>query len=70
MFEALQFFRFWVYRKILPDFFVELIRGRTELSSEVFDSDKKNPLEIFWVWLKYCSSVDFEFIEKFYKTFL
>ena len=40
MFKVLQFLRFWVYRKILLDFFVELIRGGgggSELSTELLD---------------------------------
>ena len=31
--------------------------------------EKKNPSEIFWVCLKYCSFSDFEFIEKCYYSF-
>ena len=65
MFKALQFLRLWVYRKILLDFIVELIRGRSELSTELLDL-KKNPFEIFWVCSKYCSFLDFEFVEKCY----
>ena len=69
MFKALQFLRFWVYQKILLDFFVELIWGGTELSTELLDLKKKNPSEIFWVCLKYCSFLDFKFIEKCYYSF-
>ena len=65
MFKALQFLLFWVYQKILLDFFVELTWGGTELSTELLDL-KKNPFEIFWVCSKYCSFLDFEFIEKCY----
>ena len=65
MFKALQLHRFWVYRKILLDIFLEFIRGGTELSAELLDL-KKNPFEIFWLCSKYCSFLDFEFIEKCY----
>ena len=45
MFKALQFLRFWVYRKNLQDIFLELIRGvgRTEISTELLDLKKKSP---------------------------
>ena len=42
MFKALQFLRFWVYQKILLDFFVELIQGGTKLSTELLDLKKKS----------------------------
>ena len=53
--KALQFLRFWVYRKISRDFFielisaffVELIRGGTELSTELLDLKKKIPSKFF-----------------------
>ena len=40
MFKALQFLRFWVYQKILLDFFVELIRG------------EQNSEQNCWIWNK------------------
>ena len=65
MFEALQFLRFWVYRKISLDFFIELIRGGGDQNSQQnFWSWKNHPFEIFWVFLKYCSFLDFVVIEK------
>ena len=63
MFKALQFLWFRVYQKILLDFFVELIWGK-ENSEQNCCIWKKNSSEIFWVYLKYCSFLDFEFIEK------
>ena len=68
MFIALQFLRFWIYQKILLDFSVELIWGGTELSTELLDL-KKNFSKFFWVRLKYCSFLDFEFIETCYSSF-
>ena len=54
-----------------PDEFYELIRGEGgELSSVLLVFYKKIPFEFFWVCLKFCSFLDFEFIEKCYKSFL
>ena len=50
---------------MLLDFFVDVIRGGTELATELLDW-KKKIFEIFWVCLKYCSFLDFEFIETCY----
>ena len=47
MFKALQFLRFRVYIKILLDFFVEHIRGRSELSTDLLDLTKKFPSKFF-----------------------
>ena len=53
---------------MLLDFFVDVIRRGTELSTELLDLKKKIS-EIFWVCLKFCSFLDLEFIEKCYKSF-
>ena len=66
MFKALQFLRFWVYQKILLDFFVELIQGGNRTLNRTVGFEKKNLFEIFLVCSKYCSFLDFEFIEKCY----
>ena len=50
---------------MLLEFFVDVIRGGIELSTELFDLKKKIS-EIFCVCLKFCSFFDFEFIKKFY----
>ena len=47
VFKALQFLRFWVYQKILLDFFVELIRGGTEFWTELLDLKKKISSKFF-----------------------
>ena len=54
---------------MLLEFFLELIRGGPELSTELLHL-KKIQFEIFWVCLKLCNFFDFKFIEKFYYTFL
>ena len=46
----------------------ELTRGGWELSTELLVK-KKIAAKIFWVWLKYGSFFDFDFIEKCYSSF-
>ena len=64
-FKVLKFLGFWVYRKMLLEFFAELTRGGRELLIEFLDLKKKNPFEIVWVCLKYCS-----FLEVVYRKIL
>ena len=58
------------FKKILRDFFVELIRGAgIRTLNRTFGLKKKNSFEIYWVCSKYCSFSDFAFIEKCYYSF-